>query len=72
MTLQKALTIAKAHGYERCTNQAHGLGTMITYNGRTAEAKFAICPIVQFYPKPTYLFHSEEDFVLSVKERHTL
>jgi hypothetical protein len=66
LSLQEALKIAKEReGYERCFCEAHGLGTSVTYNGKTAVARFAICPIVQFYPKPTFLFHSVEDFLLS-------
>lgn len=66
LSLARALRIAKEkEGYERCFNPVHGLGKNITYNGRTAPARFAICPIVQFYPKPTYLFHSIRDFLIS-------
>jgi len=66
LTLEKALEIAKEkEGYERCLREDHGIGRTITYNGKTDIARFAICPIVQFYPKPTYLFHSVEDFIKS-------
>jgi hypothetical protein len=66
LTLEEALRIAKEkEGYERCFNPEHGLGEMCTHNGVTAPANFIICPIFQFYPKPTYLFHSEAEFIAS-------
>lgn len=66
MTLEQALKIAEEkEGYQRCYREDHGLGTMITYNGKTAPCTFLICPIIQFYPKPSFQFHSEEDFMKS-------
>lgn len=69
LTLTRALQIAKEkEGYERCYNRAHGLGDTVSYAGKTAAAKFAICPIVQVYPKPTFLFHSVRDFLVSCEK----
>lgn len=66
LTLKKALEIAyDKEGYEHCRNRSHGLGSMITVDGITKKARFAICPIIQFYPKPTFLFHSWQQFVKS-------
>ena len=66
LTLSQALAISKEkEGYEQCRNPEHGYGKPCTYNGKTAPARFAICPIIQFYPKPTYLFHSWRDFIKS-------
>jgi hypothetical protein len=64
--LKRALRIAKEkEGYEQCFRKDHGLGSPCTYDGKTAPAGFIICPIVQFYPKPTYMFHSVKDFLKS-------
>lgn len=66
LTLFQALKIAKEkEGYEQCNRKEHGIGRMITYRSKTAKATFAICPIIQFAPKPTYLFHNEQDFIES-------
>ena len=64
LSLKRALEIAKEReGYERCRNPSHGFGKPCTYGGKTAPARFVICPIVQLYPKPTFLFHTWHDFV---------
>jgi hypothetical protein len=66
MTVEEALKIAREkEGYEQCHNPEHGFGKDCTYEGKTAPAMFVICPIVQLYPKPSFLFHSEADFLAS-------
>jgi len=63
ISLKLALKIAsEKEGYERCFRSDHGLNSLITINGITKPAKFVICPIIQFYPKPTFLFHSIRQF----------
>jgi hypothetical protein len=71
LTLKRALQIAQEReGYQRCFRKDHGLGEVITYNGVTAPAKFIICPIIQFMPKPTYRFHSKKDFLISSEKAY--
>ena len=66
IAFDKAVRIArKKEGYELCTCPEHGFGEDCTYDGKTAPAVIVLCPIVQFYPKPSYLFHSVEDFLKS-------
>lgn len=66
ITLSAALQIAHdKEGYIPCTNPEHGYGEDVTIDGKTGPALFVLCPIVQFYPLPIYLFHSQEDFLES-------
>lgn len=69
LTLEEALRIAKDNeGYERCENPEHGFGKQIEVNGVRGKCKFMICPIVQFYPKPSFQFLSEEAFLSSCED----
>jgi hypothetical protein len=69
VTFDEAVQLAKVkEGYAPCTDPAHGFGKVITYNGKTAPCKFMICPVIQFYPKPSFQFHSKKDFVKSTEE----
>lgn len=66
-TLEEALKLERLHNYERCENPAHGFGKDIIVNGKTAPCKFMICPVVQFYPQPSYQFHSVEEYLKSTE-----
>lgn len=64
MTLREAFAVIQHQlGYERCFRKDHGLGKEFTHQGKTAIAKYVVCPIISFYPKPTYLFHTKQEVI---------
>ena len=66
MNFKQAIKIAKEkEGYIICKNPKHGFGQISTINGKTAKNTITICPIIQFYPKPSHSFHSKAAFVRS-------
>ena len=68
MTFEEALEILVREGYEPCERPDHGFGSTIVVDGVSGPCTFMICPVVQFYPKPTFLFHSKEQFICSTEE----
>ena len=70
MTLKEALDLVKLkRGYVRCRRIDHGFNKpFVDSSGKWHKAaKVVICPIIQFYPKDSYLFESCRTFIKAVE-----
>lgn len=66
LTFKQILKIWKDKaGYVLCYNPAHGYRKLVTIDGKENIARFVHCPLIQFYPKPTYLYHTKRSFIFS-------